>query len=99
MMAEAVKAAAVGHTPGPWRVSGIGTIESEGDNPECIASVMPRNLSENARLIAAAPCLLAALRRLVDHDMTYFRGFVADGQISQAAVMSARAAIAKAEGA
>lgn len=57
-----------GHTPGPWDVTEIGTIENRAHNPVHIASVMPRNRKANAALIAAAPDLLEALRRIVSES-------------------------------
>lgn len=52
------------HTPGPWDVTEIGTIEDQSHNPVQIASVSPRNREANARLMAAAPDLLKALQKL-----------------------------------
>jgi hypothetical protein len=48
------------HTPGPWRVSGKATINA---GRSWIASVSTSNRDANARLIAAAPDLLAALEK------------------------------------
>lgn len=53
------------HTPGPWRYDGI-SVEAEG---ETVAWPVDRLLSRgdaNARLIAAAPRLLAALETISD---------------------------------
>lgn len=55
---------AVTHTPGPWTVTEIGTIEDDSHNPVQIAGISPRNRDANARLIAAAPDLLKALEEL-----------------------------------
>ena len=49
------------YTPKPWRVSGKATIM---ENRNWIASVSTYNRDDNARLIAAAPDLLAAIRKL-----------------------------------
>jgi hypothetical protein len=80
-----------GHTPGPWIVDAYGDVTANGEDvahvvsyygvDECIA---------NARLIAAAPEMLAALR-----------GFLAefgDKTDNNANVRAAREAIAKTEG-
>lgn len=97
------------HTPGPWHAfMGTGkaraTIQSAGGH---VASCSMRNASfykapcdrpemeANARLIAAAPDLLEALRAIVaDHE------FCGDdwGVRRDAWIVTARAAIAKAEG-
>jgi hypothetical protein len=52
----------------------------------------------NARLIAAAPELLAVLEHLVNRDFAYLDGRVAGGQIRAQDIQAARAAIAKAKG-
>ena len=60
------------HTPGPWRV-GIHhhTVYAEKGKEPCIA-LCPKNEARdwltNARLIAAAPDLLAALERIAAHE-------------------------------
>jgi hypothetical protein len=62
------------HAPGPWRVKANGpsyNITSEArDDPHMILVGMvynePEEHSANARLIAAAPDLLDALKRVVD---------------------------------
>lgn len=53
---------------------------------------------KRATLIAAAPELLAALKKLVDKDLAYFDGQVMNSCISMRDVDLARAAIIKAEG-
>jgi hypothetical protein len=50
-------------TPGPWTVKGKQSIR--GPHGEYIAKTNWENGAENARLIAAAPDLLSALRRAV----------------------------------
>lgn len=89
------------HTPGPWRIERVATLKSEwsidDEYGEPIAITMPR-LDEdqedaNARLIAAAPDLLAALEMLADHAPSVFAGFRPADAYEQA-----RAAIAKAKG-
>jgi len=58
------------HTPGPWRYAGHGGTHVLDSNGRCIGDApqphgMPPEEGEaNARLIAAAPELLAALERL-----------------------------------
>lgn len=82
------------HTPGPWTADG--TRVYIGDNPKDVGSVA------NARLIAAAPDLLEALKGVVatncaQRALAYPDTFA---DLSFAiAVDAARAAIAKAEGA
>ncbi len=82
------------HTPGPWR-DVDGRIFSDGYliSGAPIATVHKRKASgqyeANARLIAAAPELLEALRGLVSIYST---------DSTEAEVIDARAAIAKAEG-
>lgn len=93
----------VKHTPGPWIVSGLPAMYDEAvnavgsDGPLCVAR-LPRTgqigsrykdeVDANARLIASAPDLLAALRVMVGDDPTPNIGGIA----------MARAAIARAEG-
>jgi len=84
------------HTPGPWELIGKqGTAVWAGDK---IIAQMPRARIDHrqsridARLIAAAPELLEALRRIVD-CFEIESGMVTDGHIQAAC-----AAIAKATG-
>ena len=51
------------HTPGPWTTDGVLIKSPSG----LIAHVYPDNGDANARLIAAAPELLAVLRRVQPH--------------------------------
>ena len=58
------------HTPGPWKVetrtrSGefVRTTHITGPDGAHLANVGPCNIEANARLIASAPDLLAALKR------------------------------------
>lgn len=88
------------HTPAPW------TIRSEPDEPNAggryakhhieplVAKVFYTNETgaSNARLIAAAPELLAALKALCDASADSSQSKFADS------VAKSRAAIAKAEG-
>lgn len=91
------------HTPGPWdyfvgNANGRGLIRIEGEGTgEHIAS-MPRGaVSEsNARLIAAAPDLLAALEDLVGYAAAEIG--IPPNEAVGGAFKQARAAIAKARG-
>ena len=87
------------HTPGPWKIemrtrSGefVRTTHITGTDGSHLANVGPCSIDANARLIAAAPDLLAALEDIVyladTSDFYLPRNWLAD----------ARAAIAKAEG-
>lgn len=93
------------HTPGPWAVSshhGRLTVATH-DGSMIIADCRVASDDEfqaNARLIAAAPEMLAALRYAVDVIEEAAGG--RESQLSsdeQAALAQARAAIAKANGA
>ena len=57
-----------------------------------------RNEFPNAPLAKSAPDLLAALKSLVDRDLTYLSGKVMGDQITYEEVKAAREAIKKAEG-
>lgn len=93
------------HTPGPWNAvnNDAGTaLEIWDDDGQMIANVQPQDPPAvehaNARLIAAAPDLLAALRDILATSVA--RSDL--GTIAPAprldTVVRARAAIAKAEG-
>ena len=83
------------HTSGPWNVSGtFGTAITVGKNHTHIAQATSTgipNCEANARLIAAAPELLAALEMMLD-----FESLHTFDQIK--ARKAARTAIAKAKG-
>ena len=93
------------HTPGPWEVGAAPTSVYAPVTPDSyvyIASASSRGSNDeetdqaNARLIAAAPELLAALRALVkQHDRPH--GFDDSGWYIEQ-LEAARAAIAQAEG-
>jgi hypothetical protein len=89
------------HTPGPWQIipypDGHSFIR-EGDAPErFVANVSGHNYEANARLIAAAPDMLEALRLLM--AATQFITFDRDSNIEYAEARDhARAAIVKATG-
>lgn len=105
------------HTPGPWKVwdhapysvwlgdkSQVAacrwTTDDGKPEPECVQS--DAEAQANARLIASAPDLLAALKRLIDNPGPRKADdeFVAHKKLGAhiEAVSAARAAIAKAEG-
>ncbi len=80
-------------TPGPWVVNTrtLSVIEPAGASFDAIATVQASNVPEwehNARLIAAAPCLLAALAAIIEADDC--------GALTQDDIERGRAAIAKA---
>jgi hypothetical protein len=97
------------HTPRPWTARGenVHGIQIGADKPNHPAGYVGitsvntfRNRDEgeaNARLIAAAPELLAALKFLVDRGLTYFEGRTSPG-FTREQIEKAREAIAKAEG-
>lgn len=82
------------HTPGPWHWAGDGILVND-DGDEVIASGIDLYDSPDARLIAAAPELLAALRLLCEEAVIMF-GPVAAAR--SPGLGCARDAIAKAEG-
>lgn len=84
------------HTPGPWHLIKNGPATSSvSASGQWIATLSTRNNIEraNARLIAAAPELLAALKYMVAAQA--MRWDAADRRVS---LEQASAAIAKAEG-
>ena len=105
-----------GHTPGPWAISCIRTRESGepvlqilGGDGKCYAMVFYSDKTPeehaasyaDARLIAAAPDLLAALKFIFEHiadkDRDLSDLYPAFGLNSSRAIEMARAALAKAE--
>jgi hypothetical protein len=90
------------HTPGPWRVDGTQTLYIEAVvRPgwlQEVAAVGPTEADSgygeqqkaNARLIASAPDLLDALKRIIDADDSK--------ELTQHDIELGRAAIAKATG-
>lgn len=96
------------YTPGPWRLSEYSPYAVVEARPtgHVVANISGASTDEetrgNARLIAAAPELLAALRALEEAvDLEYGPNVLAPGRpapLTQARV-AARAAIRKAEGA
>src|SRR5574343_74706 len=89
-----------GHTKGPWEIREGNDelwIGPEGQDAVAVISKQISDASANARLVAAAPELLAALKRLVVAAEMPDDGIAA--RIAKAeAEAKARAAIAKAEG-
>lgn len=89
------------HTPGPWATtaSGIAFSGSAGFDFEPWGNTAPISQAD-ARLIAAAPDLLAALRDLYEHcAMVHKRwGDGSNDTEASAAIRAGQAAIAKAEG-
>ena len=92
------------HTPGPWNVqrnvvnyrSGRTALEIRGAGDDLIATLPGCDRDAvNARLIAAAPDLLEALKKIANLD---YRGTNYTENILVDAIAVARAAIAKAEG-
>lgn len=84
-------------TPGPWTVCPHAhRWVQTSDSRECIAEVLVRDqMSANARLIAAAPELLAALEEVLHGAIPHKRDFL----MTAYARNLVRAAIAKATGA
>ncbi len=92
------------HTPGPWKydVAGYGNIRREKhdgkkicDFTRCFTPEAFSRHEANARLIAAAPCILAALEDCVE---SLSRLPDVDGAYRVTCIEQARAAIAKAKG-
>ena len=96
------------HTPGPWTTSAPASyrINTAGDIyivqhvPEHIgaASVSLGEKTANARLIAAAPDLLAALNYIASIASDYAKGQQMHGDDVREILGTARTAIARAEG-
>jgi hypothetical protein len=94
-------APATGHTPGPWHVGGA--IDSVIFAPDGYAIADAKtfhgrrqnDMHANARLIASAPDLLAALQQCLVIVDAHRRAAGGEGDV---AAMNARAAIARATG-
>lgn len=78
------------HTPGPWENSATYVVGTMGLIADCYMPYRPTQENEaNAKLIAAAPELLAALKELLIHSLEHdLHGPITD---------KAKAAIKKAE--
>ena len=96
------------HTPGPWRVRKDGSgrlarVSDETHEFDCVVTPSLHRDAElmeaNARLIAAAPELLAALRSCEEtlREYTSHEGLPRTGAKRADAIDAARAAIEKAE--
>jgi hypothetical protein len=88
------------HTPGPWRIDsktrfGDYTIAA-GESVRTCEFIAKTQSEANARLIAAAPELLDALKRLIGEHADL--GEVDLTNADRAAIEQAREAISKAEG-
>jgi hypothetical protein len=77
------------HTPGPWKVSDLDQRAVEGFDGFVVADVRNWPKTDDARLIAAAPELLEALKAMLNAP---------DEQADIDAIHAAERAIAKAEG-
>ena len=91
------------HTPGPWRIGDAGHTIFGAPNgtpsPKTIANLPFKNGGHDARLIAAAPDLLAAAKEAEGHLADWVQqvgGIIGDE--ADDALTAIRAAIAKAEG-
>ena len=80
------------HTPGPWKTTGANITDANRNHVATVTDGGTTDGEANARLIAAAPELLAALKDIAETQW-------ANGVPSSGALREARAAIAKAEGA
>ena len=94
----------VGPTPGPWASGWIGTVGEPGLGRPCVGTVGaadwvgPEGAEADARLIAAAPDLLAALREVADAHEALLREYGKPWGWGRLPVETARSAIARAEG-
>ena len=96
------------HTPGPWKSEGYGIWSSVGGENRRVACTeydrgegpykvkTEQEAVSNARLIAAAPDLLAALIELLDQAGEVYPHF--ESERGQANIAQARAAISRATG-
>lgn len=86
-------------TPGPWSaiVAPHGPIDIFDVNGRDVVTLYGRDLA-TARLIAAAPELLEALRPFADIGVSENPDYQPMIRMDRAAILAARAAIAKAEG-
>ena len=92
------------HTPGPWRIGDAGNTIFGPPNgrpsPQRIADLACTDHKANGRLIAAAPEMLEALRAILRECAITHKHWGEGSNLKEAnaAVDSARAAIARAEG-
>lgn len=101
-----------GHTPGPWKAIISSVVTEQGETkPFCSISqsetgediaymtLRPHEVEANARLIAAAPDMINALKWLLDvSEGLSDRNDGTESENKQRAQHEARAAIARAEG-
>lgn len=99
-MSELVKELGASHTPGPWTQYAHGSTVYGGDG-FFITAVQSKNPTTDARLIAAAPELLAALAAIFDgvEDEGGDPDDILLLPLTNREVAFARAIISKAEGA
>jgi hypothetical protein len=85
------------HTPGPWTIADdrSGYVFGSG---ETVLACARGYSNADVHLIAAAPDLLAALRRMINDFASYADEEDPDQTSFGATIRAARAAIAKAEG-
>lgn len=90
------------HSPGPWEVSRLATPDYAPefgifrDDPAgapCLARTMNENSEANARLIAAAPELLAALQTIANSEPLDTDSFVCDFDTLQSVAWAALAKV------
>jgi len=95
------------HTPGPWELDPYGQVTQSNGRTVLVSGIASPMVSTaesiaNARLVAAAPDLLAALKEAIDCGMVP-KSSAAEGGANRHVVQlqvadQIRAAIAKAEG-
>ena len=89
------------HTPGPWiyelneAANNFFVGQPHGPTVALVSSMARGHIEANARLIAAAPDLLAACLELLD---LFNSGRIREAAYRESAIVDARAAIARAEG-
>jgi len=88
-----------GHTPGPWEID---FSDMEITRGQKVVGYLDKVNEANARLIAAAPDLLEALKLFVgsEHSDSCIASLDAEGELAgcDCGLVEGRAAIAKAEG-
>lgn len=94
-----------GHTPGPWHIhdqdDGLAIVlDGPVDLEICSVSTRRKEADANARLIAAAPDLLALLTKICDRSAGPFEtSAIPLSKVPSALIDEARAAIKKTRGA
>jgi hypothetical protein len=95
-----------GHTPGPWKVRDphtssmmVNVTGANGVSVACVGTAKDQQTAPDAKLIASAPCMLAALQDiLLDMAANESNGLSVKSARNWASVNRARAAIARATG-